>query len=769
MKFYQGCYGKPQNKWEALNLSPDAPPHITDTLKKRESSCTPELVGHENIYKEDGSQILLYELTNDENVTCVIRAKFIESSSSDRAKMFAHGFAFESQGLLEDPNNVLTVADSNFKFDAESTEAVPSVLSTEAPFSLSESLCAVGLDREKWEKLMGCVYVALQSRTDFPLFVVCPDDMRTIKSAIYSILSALPYQFRYLLSFSNANSFRNANFKCVVFTETKPNNKYFFDVATGETNLNLSEITDAPQNFFAWRAFTEKSTEEFALYCKELSTIAEKLGYPYNAGFEDMAIAHTILSGTDVLRENDDRETVHRYLLELLSGLPYQNLFADDYIAGVLKTFFVEKNAVLNDAFMKRIEVRGENSQSELFIECYKKLKVSHVLSKGNEEAVSFLANQAAKSEEKFLSWCALLEKAEKGNEAVAFYYCKKILLAKDYAAIHAECVAANKNGYWRYPAVQNTAKKAVCSITVSKVSVENLCSTDFIEVVRSMKNLLVALFADNHPEVYTHVISEVRKSFWGTFALTDFDFNERCIINCKKLSTPTERNSIITDTVIELYETIQKYKAGSVGYRHIEKAFYDISEKLCLSDEETAAIAKKVRDLIYNALSEKEGNGHFCLWAKIATFGDKGKNPLPQMAEWALPVICDENAFMNSFDKSQRMKDMNEEILEWLVGSDMKGGYLATVDSGSDIARTLKAEAKYILDYRKQLAHEEKNREKAEKKLEKQQKKDSKRAPDTQNGDDSVFYGDIYTGEENDRAPQKKKGILGFFDKMKK
>ena len=765
MKFYQGCYGKPQNKWEALNLSPDAPPHITDTLKKRESSCTPELVGHENIYKEDGSQILLYELTNDENVTCVIRAKFIESSSSDRAKMFAHGFAFDAKDLLCDPNTVLTISDSNFKFDAEATAAIPESLTTEEPFLLSDCLRLLGMDREKWEKLMGCVYVALQSRTDFPLFVVCPDHMRTVKSAIYCILSALPYQFRYLLSFSNANSFRNANFKCVVFTETKPNNKYFFDVATGETNLNLSEITDAPQNFFAYRAFTEKSTEDFALYCKELSNIAEKLGYPYNAGFDDMAIAHTILTGTDALCENDDRETVHRYLLELLSGLPYQNLFADDYIAGVLKTFFVEKNAVLNDAFMKRIEVRGENTQSELFSQCYKKLRVTYLL---NEETVAFLDKQAAKSEERFSEWCALLEKAEKGNEAVAFYYCKRILSAKDYAALHAECVAANKGGYWRYPAVQNTAKKAVCAITVSKISVENLHSTDFIEVVRSMKNLLTALFADNHPDVYKLVITEVRKSFWGNLSLTDFDFNERCIINCKKLSTPSERNSIIIDTVIELHETVCKYRAGTVGYRHIEKAFYDISEKLCLSDEETDAIAKKVRDLIYDALFEKEGNGHFCLWAKIAEFGNKGDNPLPRMAEWALPVICDENAFMNCFDKSQRMKDMHDTILEWLVGTDMKGGYLATLDNGSDIARAVKAEAKYILDHKKQLAHEEKSREKAEKKLEKQQKKDNKKPIEGQN-DDSVFYGDIYTGEENDQKPQKKKGILGFFDKMKK
>ena len=199
----------------------------------------------------------------------------------------------------------------------------------------------------------------------------------------------------------------------------------------------------------------------------------------------------------------------------------------------------------------------------------------------------------------------------------------------------------------------------------------------------------------------------------------------------------------------------------GAADWTSVEKEFVQASRVLAdlkLTNRDYFAILSCTRNFLYEAMKH-EGDRHFVTWTKIARLdGTENANPLARMMEWSLPVLCDEEVFAENFDASPRMRSQYQTILDWIIGEDQKSGLLAMLESGDEMAKTLKKEAKLLLDYKKQLIAEQKNMEKEQRRQEKQKKREAlSTLPDSE----------LPFMEESDSGT-KKKGFLGLFDKKK-
>ena len=136
------------------------------------------------------------------------------------------GFLFSAEdGVLDDPNQVLTIADRNFTFE---DGGVSASLEREPGFTVESAMQAAGLDDRSLLNLMACIYTSLVSRTDYPLYLVVSEKEKKMKALIYCIYMALPYSLRYSLSFSDSNNLRRAPLKSVIISENIPAGDSYF-------------------------------------------------------------------------------------------------------------------------------------------------------------------------------------------------------------------------------------------------------------------------------------------------------------------------------------------------------------------------------------------------------------------------------------------------------------------------------------------------------------------------------------------------------------
>ncbi len=763
MKFYQACYGKPSNNWELFNVSPDASVLHSSIFEKHGKACTPENIGVENTVNSDGSNLCLYEIIPDEKAVCILRAQYGERDNFGRPKMFAHGFVLEGDNVLSDPSSVLTISDDNFNFSTEATRVPPAELIKRGNFSLDQSLSFLGIDAVTHNKLMASIYLSLSSSTDFPLYVKCKNDTLSVRHLIYCILSSLPYSLRYHLSFSNANSFQKSRFKSVMFVDRVPGNEYYFSLDDCATNLNVSELYGSPEKHRAFSSF-EKSAAEYDGYCAELSQVMSNIGCPFNAGYEDVNMADLIMKGTAEVSNKDDI-SLTRYLLELLTKVPYQNLFVDEYIADVL-SIFDEKHIILNDTVMKRVMHKIVSTQSQRLKTVARNIKVRFLIHYGLTELTKFLNEQRTNSDEAFDNWCNLILSADGGTEAITEYYEYVLAHCSGYRKLYNAYAEAHKRGLLSKGKISLVAKKRLLEIAKENITPKHLNELKFADTVEDLKNYLQALFSSSAASIFQEYFSDIKKSFWDAFQFEDFIFAPQCIENLIYLKDERENYGSAASRLVDLYKTLGEYYHNRLPFSRVSLALDRVSEEMMKFPEEYVKIAPVVQNFVRKAAA-KDVDKYFDVWVKVAAFGDHNSNPLEKMVLWELPVICSEEAFIADFETNNNTKHMHLIILDWMIGSDRKGGVVTTVTGKSDVVKAIHKEAKYISDYKKQVAAQEKIREKEQRKAEK--KKNAEPQEELKLSDTKQAKTDKQFFEDLDESNSRKKGLFGFFEKKKK
>ena len=765
MKFYQACYGKPGNNWELLNVSPDTPPTMTTFFERVGNGCTPQNVGSENLISEDGSSFNLYEIISDEGIVCVLKAIYGERDTFGRPKMFAQGFMFPAEGVLNDPNNIIGIKNDNFKLDYERTKDIPSELSFEinGPNGLNN------FDDAILKKMMGCIYLSLSSAIDYPIYITYNFNEDLIKSLISYILISLPYSLRYRLSFANANTMQYSKFKSIMFVNKAPNGEKFFSLADGESNLDLSEMNQDKNKHALFFRYFKSSTVEFDSFCRELNSICNEIGFVYNCEYDENLLANMVMQGTDKLNDLDDTELT-RYLLDILTKATTQNSFIDNYISKVLNVFD-QKGIIPNDTILKRIENRNENSSSPELTEVYKKIRMRALLNKGVSEMVDFLSQQHSKSKTVFVDWCYSIAQISGGLDAIESFYKRKIdssTQLKDIINLDDEITAFFSNYKdasisTRYINGLRVTEYLRCVALLKKQIVpSNLANTDFLNCIKTFETVYSKYFSHISSINPNNDISDLKSYFWASFRFDYFSFNKQCVDNCKYMLTVSSKNAELLSILINLYDDVSSYPYKDYGA--IENTLFNLFDVTSNYPKDVEVISSLVKDYICSKLLHQEGKLHFCMWYKLAMFGTTRTNPIMQMIKWNLPIIRDAEVFEDAFKASKRMRSISAHILKSMVGSDQKSGVLPNIENNTELYKTIKKEAKILQDYIKYQSAKQKEREKEQRKLEKAQEKLEKQKPKKQDYD-FVIAED--SDNKRSRPAHAKKGF-GFFGKKK-
>lgn len=763
MKFYQACYGKPNNNWELFNVSPDIPPSYSAIFEKYGKACTPESIGIEKTVNSDGSHLCLYELISDDRKICLIRARYGERDNFGRPKMFAHGFVLDGNELLSNPENVLAISDENFKFTEDETRTIPEYLLCDGEFSINKSLSVMAVNEDTYKKLISCVYILLSSMTDFPLYVICDNNPAVVKNAIYSILCALPFQLRYLLSFSNANSFQYSRFKRIMFVTQAPVNEKYFSLVDGSTNLNYSELKTIPEKHRIYNHLLTLNLQEYSAYFTDLDRTATKMMYPVSANYDDMNMVELIKNGIGDLAEKDG-VVLTKYLLELLTKISYQSLFIDEYMADVL-TIFDQKRIALNDSIINRIMQKSSATQSERLSSVGFNIKTRNLVNRNVEFMYEFLNQQRLKSNSAFNEWCNRILNFEGGLQALSSYYEYLILHTTDYDKLYQACAESNQQHVWLQENVRKAAKKQVFIIAIKKISPEYINDISFADVYAQMEKCVNSIFPSHGKSYIAEYLTGIKDHFWNNFKISDFSFSPMCASNCDFIKNEKNGRSKAVNKLNDFYKVVCSYSTGEKSFIHIGRTLDILSESLVEYPEEFLEISSRVQKYVLK-VAEKDKERHFSVWLKLSSLGRNNNNPLKLMIKWELPVICNEALFIEDFSSSPYLQSICDNLLFWMLGNEKKTDIAERLDCKPEIAKVIGREARYLEDYKKQVAAQEKMREKEQRKLEKQEKQEKKKTDFSAmrvSKEDEAFF------EKLEAPASNKKGLLSFFDKKKK
>ncbi len=715
MKCYQACYGKPGNNWQLLNVSKDTPPYMVSFFENLGNSCTPQNIGTDVLLDANNNPVVLYELISSENIVCVLRAKYGDRDNFGRPKMFAHGFMTEAENLLNDPAEILSIDDSNFHYsDDETADIAPELLFSDK-LSLSSAISISGIDKDKWNLMMKCVYAMLSSPTDYPLYIKCNGDLNTIKATIYCVLYALPISLRYLLSFSNANSLSYAKFKRIMFVDKINSGDMFFDLDTGATNLSseLTEVEQYQDRFLSYYAFASMPEDQFPMYCNTIQSTLDQLSFGYVSSIDEINLAHTIVEGIEPIAKLNDEELT-KFLLKTLVASPLQNKFVDDYIADILY-LFDEHSIVPNDTIMKRLELRNDKTPSENYVEAYKKIRMRVLLSKGSSEVISFLNEQYGKSKSIFDEWYQLIIGIPDGKEAIYKFF--EIKIKSCSTAEIAKKLFKEVRIYCGGTDLDSICFKKWVQITKESIFRTSIIYGDFEYELNNFRSQVKEFAGDDDHGWTDRTIIDIKKEYWNHFDYSEFEFNSKCISNCKAMYNSDNYDSSIA-LLIDLYEAVQSYErfGANANYYTVEKALIAFINRNQLRSSQYSEIAPKIKKYVFDALCQRDGHRHFCTWLTIIQLEKSTGNPIPQFIKFDLPVVCDPNCFERAFRESPRMKEIALDLKNWLnVAIDNAERYQLS----SDDVKILKKDLKAIDDYGKELVAEERQRMREQRKQE--------------------------------------------------
>ena len=278
MRFFQASYGKPDNiNWKLFNLSPGIPQDMCDFFEKVGTRNAPQNLNPQDMRDEAGNPLLLQEICSQDRIIGLTQVQYGEVDNTGRPKITAHGFLFSADDhVLRDPNEILSVSDENFTFGSQATNPVDS-LQYEPRFTLASAMETAGLSENNLLKLMACVNISLVSQTDYPLFLLdCREEQR-MKAVMYCIYMSLPYSLRYLLSFSNANNFSRSLCKSISFVRQAPAGAYWYHLDNGETNVELEDIGQNPDQYPFLYRLREYGAARFDTYCQQLQAKLDAL------------------------------------------------------------------------------------------------------------------------------------------------------------------------------------------------------------------------------------------------------------------------------------------------------------------------------------------------------------------------------------------------------------------------------------------------------------------------------------------------------------
>lgn len=762
MRFYQACYGKPDNvNWTLFNVSPDLPQHMRTFFEKVGNRNAPQNLSAQELRSRDRNPLCLYEICSQDHVVGVSRAQYGSVDNLGRPKMCTQGFLFAAEDrVLDDPNQILTIADRNFTFE---DGGVSASLEREPGFTVESAMQAAGLDDRSLLNLMACIYTSLMSRTDYPLYLVVSEKEKKMKALIYCIYMALPYSLRYSLSFSDSNNLRRAPLKSVIISENIPAGDSYFCPETGKTNVDLHDISQNPERYPFLYHLRSTGLKGFSRYCDALRAELERLQIPNTQEYESLRLADFIMRGVEFLQKMDTQKLT-RFLFELASSAPMQNTQADAYLAQVLGEY-AGRGQVPNEVLLRKLQVRAQKTSCQPFVEEYRRLQAAALMGSGQEAVTQFLAEQKREDSEQFTTWCGYLSGLPDGHAMIGGYYafCVKQSISME----ELQKTAAEARSYWDVPAVASALEQRILDLSRQALSREPVREGQYAEVLEDCANAFYTYFPQKEREAVNGAIDRLLTEYWRQFRLASFRFEPVRMDNYRNAARDGDPMYNKVQWLMELYDFAVQGASG------LQEAVYEIEKRIKempdhMTEQEIRSLVGEIQKMLLSVLKGRTSRD-LVFWYNVACMSCKFGNMSSgfyQMACWHLPVLEDDACFEAEMSRNNVRKIL-PQFIQHLIGRNGNGGALGALEPSSEEYKLLKRRCQRLQGLQQEMAKEEKARAKQEEKLRRQQQKAQARM---QEPEESQEYQDIYSDshmEPRHMAPQEDNGPLGGLKKL--
>lgn len=709
VKFYQACFGKPNNiNWELFNVSADMPAKLRAMYEKAENSNTPQNMNKDDMLGDGKSPLCMLEILSQDDSLAISRILYGMTDNMGRPTMLAHGFMFENAAeMLKDPNNLLAVADANFKCDTEATKQIPEELIYDNGYDLKSAMELCKTDKAAITKLMACVYYSLRSATPIPIYIVSERHNEIIRPLTYCIYSLLPYTLRGNLSISNANNFQRAQFKSLMFVGKQYPNTMYFNADTGETNIDLTDIESHKENYPFLEAINKY--DDYSQYCALIQEQLDKMKLANSNDCNALKIADTLLAGAENLKAADDKELL-RVILEFLQYAPIQNAYVDSFLTEIFG-IYNSRNLMPNEAMMKRLQVRAEKSTVAELSDIYKTLHLKSLINGGMGVIVDFLAAQRKESFERFAEWCKYISPIENGTSYIENYYEKMIHLSTDLSQILS--LYKESAEFISFSRLYNSANNKC--YTLAREKLLKFDGSSLADILEEYSNTFAVINAASGAPMRKENINSLIDEYWRCFTFDKMEFSDSFITNlqCMEAENPKYKK---VKQLIELYEYVRK---SSLEYS-VELMLSDIENRLEILEltggftpDETEVIAPKVQDFIVSNLRRTDDCG-LVFWVKAASFGKRSTNvnPFELLIDCGIRAFTDDECFEKCLEEGREVEKYAREYIVYIEA------LMDKTDNKSEVYRLLKHRAADLSDLKNAAARERRKQQKAEEKI---------------------------------------------------
>lgn len=703
-KFYQVCYGKPSNNWQIFNYSDDASSSAISFYEKNAVNNTPQNFD----YSKLGESEYLCEIVCQDGFIETSRVKYGMVDNFGRPMMFSHGFVFNSEdGWLENPNNIVAISEDNFHFTVEETSNIPIIPKYNDPFTIESAKSITKLSNNQIKTLMGCVNLSLASSTNFSLYIVFKGTIEEKKALMYLIFSLLPYSLRYQICVSTSYNFKYSMNKSFMIIDEIPDDGQYFDLVSGNTNMDL-EILDDESKYPFLKALFTYGIYRYSEYCSALNEEAKKMSLPYICDYDDLVYADIMLHTDFKSIEKKDNVDLTKFLLDFSSKVPLGNIIVDEFIYKLLK-IYIERNIQPNEILINRIRVRNEKTKCDNLKKAYKHLQMIVLVNSGEEKTVQFLKEEKSRNIKAFSEWVTYILDSN-GSKYIDKYYSLEISKADSFPKVIS--IWNERKNFINDSNIDKQFKFQLRKIASSEMSEHVFEKDSFNYIIEEYSRAYLEIF--NKDDIGLSLQENLFNAFWEQFDISSFEFDNYYCTNLKEIVKIN--NSVYAPNYIEfllkLQETIEFVRKNDFNdnFLMLEDAFSKLENYTEIQNE----ILQKLDKYVVKSF-DKEQDKHIVFWYKLASIGllsDARFKAFDKMIDWKLDVILSEEAFKESLD-SPRIPEYINRWIYVIEGTKEKEGYLDQYDSKDDRFKLMKNRLSLLKSKEKQLKKEQKKLDK--------------------------------------------------------
>lgn len=670
MKFYQVCYGKPNNAWGLFNMSDDSDVNVTSFFEKVAKSKAPDCI------KNATADTIGFQLFAGEGLVTFTKIKYGLTDSFGRASMFAQGFVFDvKSGIVEDANNLVGISDSNFSFSEVDTRVIPDALVYDTPFSVSSAKQILGINNETVFNIMGCVYKSINSKTTYDTYLVFNGDETQKKALVYLILSMLPYSMRCNISISDIENSQRQSTKSFIIVDRVPDGNYYMNVnSDDDTNIDLETISDNPEEYISLQALVNTSPEKFQEKCEVIKHTQADYGFSYYCSYNELKLLTGIMQNKGKvaknlkeLNNNKFARYVATFLKQAKNGY-LGNRVVDEYVTELMLEYS-HRGIMPNEEITELLAQRNDRAKLEDLNKAIKQYQMVELVSKGDSFVIEFIGKKHKEGFGVLAEYSNYIKAIGKGD-CLAEYYVQFINSSNSMQVVKDcfdECKTLN---------IYNNTLGSCIKCRLHNVALKSIKDSIYLrnsteEVFEQYTQIYNSIFGEDKDS--REIFKRISDDFWADFDVEQFDFDKEYITNIKQL---IEDKASVDKTVrylIQLSEIVDFNYKDEYEYRaNIENMLIKMQESI----SENKVLIEKISNYILEELS-KYRDGHIMFWYQLAKLGVKKENRyeiIEKMLAWKLEVLVSRQAFEECL-QSPRV----EENISKLIGAMCKQsfGYL--------------------------------------------------------------------------------------------